>query len=205
MQSYTGCDLACVITIPKLDIVIEWATLQTITISSTRSVGQVRGLGSSAPIGITRGARTYAGSLVFAVVDHTALAEAAKRWRAYLEKNPSQLAYNTDSSFHPDILPPFTIVIQGATEQTSNAPAMLRPGQTGVVSGFSQVLHDVVLTHYGTTYSVQDLMTEETFSYIASSATPALQETSIVVHSNFSPTEWAESRYINEDPSRNLA
>lgn len=171
-MSYTGCDITCGLVIPGMNLWIDWGTIQTITISSARSVVQVRGLGSVSPIGITRGARTYAGSLVFAMINQTALAEAVRKWSTYLSDNPEALRFRYDGKFHPDNLPPFKIVVTGLQERSTNIS-----GQDVALnsSGVVQVLHDVVLTNYGTTYSVQDLMTEETFGYIAGSVTPAME------------------------------
>lgn len=147
-SSLAGCDIKCVFSIPASEgingISLEWATVQTMSVSSARTVVQVRGLGTPIPLGITRGARTYAGSLVFASMDKDQLYEAARK-------------LGEGSTWFYDELPPFNITILGANEY----------GHT-----LKQVLYNVVLTNWGTTYSVDDLMTEQTYTYIASEATP---------------------------------
>ena len=142
-SSYAGCDIKCVLSIPGSGV-LEWASVQTLTISSARTVVQVRGLGSPRPLGITRGARTYAGSLVFATLNKDQLTETLKK---------------TGGWFY-DELPLFHIVITGANEYGES---------------INQAIYNVALTNWGTTYSVDDLMTEQTYTYIATDVTPVEQ------------------------------
>ena len=150
-STVTGADIKCYMSIKGS--FIEWASLQTVSISSARSVVQVRALGNAEPIGVTRGARTYAGSLVFALVDGDILKEAFKTI------DPGKKSIGTVDRPTADMLPPFNIIIDGANEQGD---------------ALQQVIYGVTLSHWGTTYSIDDLFTEVTHTYIAKAVSPVI-------------------------------
>jgi hypothetical protein len=132
---------------PKFKI---FADLQTISISSTRSVSPVRVFGRSSPINYTRGARTFAGTLVFATIKKDPFIEVA-------DAGVGESAVNASTSLIADQLPPFSVVVVGCNE-------------LGTVA--AQVIHGITITNYGTTYSVDDLYTETTYTYVATDVTP---------------------------------
>lgn len=129
-----------------------FAELQTISISSTRSVSPVRTLGRSSAMDYTRGARTFAGTMVFATVNRDAFADVYDVAIAESLKNAS-------TSLVADQLPPFSIVITAANEYGGAA---------------IQVVHGITILNYGTTYSIEDLMTETQYTYVATDVTPLL-------------------------------
>lgn len=133
-------------------------TLQTISISSTRSVTPVRVFGSSYPIGYARGGRTTAGTLVFATLEEDAFS------RIYRPDALREGYIDGSSSLFVDQLPPFNVVLVASNEM-------------GGVS--RQIVHNVTLLNYGTTYSVDDVYTESTYSFIAEDVTPLMSDNRI--------------------------
>lgn len=162
-QSYAGTDIQAFVYLPDItkgSIKNEnvnpksklLAELQTISISSTRSVSPVRVFGRSSPIGYTRGARTFAGTLVFASLNQDV-------FRDIYDMDAAESTMATSTSFVSDQLPPFSIIITAANEKGGAA---------------MQVIHGVTLVNYGTTYSIDDLYTEVTYSYVATDVLPLL-------------------------------
>jgi hypothetical protein len=159
-QSFSGADISAFIylpldtrnsalkkTSPRAKLMAE---LQTISISSTRSISPVRVLGRSSPVAYTRGATTFAGTLVFASVNQDV-------FRDIYDEDIASSTYLSSTSLTSDQLPPFSIVITAANEKGAAAV---------------QVIHGVTLVNYGTTYSVDDLYTEVTYSYVATDVIP---------------------------------
>jgi hypothetical protein len=159
-QSFAGTDISVIAYLPvntknslngiSSNKFKKFAEIQTISISSTRSVSPVRVLGRSSPLAYTRGARTFAGTLVFASLNHDVFQDIYD-----LSILESSLYHST--SLVSDQLPPFNIVITAANEK--GAAAM-------------QAVFGITLVNYGTVYSIDDLYTEVTYSYVAEDVTP---------------------------------
>lgn len=171
-QSYSGIDIYAAVYLPLLSRTYRdsndqqrlfadggvaptskfkvFGNLQTISISSTRSVHPVRRLGRSNPVHFTRGPRTFAGSMVFATL-HT------DTFTDLYDVSIDESNVNATSSMVADQLPPFSIIISASNEK----------GAVAV-----QAIHGITLMNYGTTYSVDDLYTEQVFSYVATDVTP---------------------------------
>jgi len=154
-QTFSGSDIKAVMYLPMLTKASLtgkettkfkiFADLQTISISSTRSVSPIRVFGRSSPIGYTRGARTFAGSLVFATIRRDPFLDVA-------DSSIAESLVNSTTSLIADQLPPFSIVITAVNE-------------TGTAA--TQIIHGITITNYGTTYSIDDLYTETTYTYVA--------------------------------------
>lgn len=160
-QSYSGTDIAAYIYLPSITRsslkgkvpghkAKLFATLQTMSISSTRSVSPVRTLGRSNPIAYTRGARTIAGTLVFASINEDVFSD-------LYDQSIGESTMASSSSLLSDQLPPFSIVITAANEKGGAAV---------------HAVHGITLVNYGTTYSIDDLYTEVTYSYVATDVIP---------------------------------
>jgi hypothetical protein len=159
-QTFAGTDITAVMYLPLLtkssfssgDVpkFKVFADLQTVSISSTRSVSPVRVFGRSSPVGYTRGARTFAGTLVFATIRKDPFVDVA-------DASITESFANASTSIVADQLPPFSIVINAVNE-------------AGAVAG--QIIHGITITNYGTTYSVDDLYTETTYTYVATDVHP---------------------------------
>lgn len=145
-KSFSGSDIRCYAKVGKK--LYSWASLQTITVSTARSMVAVRGIGSSEPLGFTRGVRTIAGTLIFAIIDRSEL----QRIFNDLYKVDSMSGIN-----FADALPPFDIHLTGENEGGGS---------------MAMAIKGVILSNTGTTISVDDLMQEETFTYIAQSIDP---------------------------------
>jgi hypothetical protein len=154
-QTFSGSDIKAVMYLPMLTKASLtgkettkfkiFADLQTISVSSTRSVSPIRVFGRSSPIGYTRGARTFAGSLVFATIRRDPFLDVA-------DSSIAESLVNSTTSLIADQLPPFSIVITAVNE-------------TGTAA--TQIIHGITITNYGTTYSIDDLYTETTYTYVA--------------------------------------
>lgn len=155
-NSYTGADIKAVMYLPVLtrregtQKIKVFADLQTISISRTRSVSPVRVLGRADPIDYTRGARTIAGTMVFASINKDAFNDV-------YDISLAESLMSSSGGFVADQLPPFSIVILASNEM----------GGVAV-----QALHGITLTNYGTTYSINDMYTEATYTYVATNLTP---------------------------------
>lgn len=130
----------------------QFGTLQTMSISSTRSVSPVRTLGRASPVAYTRGARTIAGTLVFATINQDVFADV-------YDVAIGETAQSASTSLLSDQMPPFSIVLTAGNEK-------------GAVA--TQIIHGITLVNYGTTYSIDDLYTETTYTYVATDIMPLL-------------------------------
>lgn len=163
-QSFSGVDILVAMYLPLItslsSIGLEktatkfkvFGSLQTISISSTRSISPVRVLGRSSAVAYTRGARTFAGTMVFATLNSDVFSEV-------YDLSMAESAANASSSMVSDQLPPFSIIITASNEL----------GNVAV-----QAIHGITLVNYGTTYSIDDLYTETTYSYVATDVVPLL-------------------------------
>ena len=132
------------------DSSMESTQLQTITISSTSSVLPVRGVGRSKPLCYTKGARTFAGSMVFTVL-------AQDPFQRIANVDALNNTVRGDGHWHIDQMAPFDAIIMCTNEM----------GESGM-----QIIHDITLTHWGTTFSVEDIYIESTYTYVAEHVTP---------------------------------
>lgn len=159
-QAYSGTDIKAYIYLPlitkstlsgkNLPKAKLFGELQTISISSTRSVSPIRVFGRSSPIGYTRGARTFAGTLVFASVNQDIFED-------LYDESIEESSNAASTSLTSDQLPPFSIIITAANEKGAAAV---------------HAVHGITLVNYGTTYSIDDLYTEVTYSYVATDVMP---------------------------------
>ena len=162
MQSYSGIDIQALIYLPNTTASSikgisnpkykVFAELQTLSISSTRSISPVRVFGRSSPIAYTRGARTFAGTMVFASVNQDVFAD-------IYDESVAESTMASSTSMVSDQLPPFTIVINAANEKGGAAV---------------HAIHGITLVNYGTTYSIDDLYTEVVYSYVATDVLPLI-------------------------------
>lgn len=172
-QSYAGTDIQAFIYLPLITLgdlgekevstkSKLFAELQTISISSTRSISPVRVFGKSSPIGYTRGARTFAGTLVFASINQDV-------FRDIYDVAIGDGVMSSSTSLVSDQLPPFSIVIVATNEKGGAA---------------IQIIHGITLVNYGTTYSIDDLYTEVTYSYVATDVLPLMNSSVSLARSN---------------------
>lgn len=123
---------------------VEFANVQTLSVSSTRDVYAERVLGTSWVRRYQRGGRTVAGSIAFTMFDGDSFRLLAGAREGTTRED---LRY-----YIPDDIPEFNLVLTASNEY----------GQT--ISG---ILLGITLVNSGTTVGVQDVFTEQMFSYVA--------------------------------------
>jgi len=153
-RSFSGADITCVVHVVGNDnqtSPLVLANAQTLSYSVHREKVPVRALGHTYPVGITRGARVLAGSMVFTMFDREVLYEIIQSYSVDVEWNGGDYRY---TSFSPmlDQLPPFDITITFANEY-------------GDVSNMA--IYGVELVDEGVVLSIDDLLVEKTCSFIA--------------------------------------
>lgn len=147
-MSYSGSDIIATITLPDGETIVL-GELQTISYSIHRENTPVRLLGHSAPVSFVKGSRTIAGSMIFTVFDRYAFYRIEK-----LKDRVHQGIWSL-----ADQLPPFDITINFMNEY----------------GHFSKMkLLGLSIVDEGGTMSIDDLITEQTFTYIARGIQPMI-------------------------------
>lgn len=159
--SYSGSDIICLVYIPQqINGVVQSDgfaqiedKIQTLTVSSARSVSPVRRLGETTPTAYTRGSRTIAGSMVFTTGLRDAFVDV-------LTKSIDDGEPVREPVLFVDQIPKFSMVLQANTELGNASTALLV---------------NITLTNFGTTFSIDDIYTESTFTYVAEQYLPLSQ------------------------------
>lgn len=128
---------------PANELFVPLVDIQTLTVSSARSMHPARNFNRVAPTAYTRGGRTIAGSLVFAVSSQDVFARIAA---------VSRKENRSNEPFFVDNMPPMMVFIEAANEHGWSVHA---------------ALVDVEISNFGTTFSVDDMYNEATYSYVA--------------------------------------
>jgi hypothetical protein len=199
--SYTGSDIRLIIEIPdpnkQGDSAQRYAKklfeCTTITVSVHRAKSQVRALGYINPKGFARGTRTVAGTIILTQFTVDALYN-------FLQSGQYTNDKSKDSTYlKVDQLPPFNITILFCNEQ-----------------GFASYrrLLGVEFVTDGTTYSIQDMYTEQSITFMCEDFTPLLPlDLSSLFNSTIpkDPTTSPEAtpkdkmfRYANINPNKTL-
>lgn len=163
-MSFSGADAVATLVIPTIGEdgkitsdgdIVELGELQTISYSIHRENSPIRTLGHVNPRGFIKGGRTIAGSLIFVVFNEYAFYR-IKQYREFLAKR--------NGFFAPlaDMLPPFDIVISLFNEY----------GQYAKMKIFG-----VTIVDEGQTLSIEDLFTEQTYTFMARGIQPLVKIT----------------------------
>lgn len=155
-KTYAGVDMEVSISLPgQADY--KFADLNTLSVSSHRESFPVRTLGTVNPMGFTSGPRTIAGSMIFSVIDAYTFYKVA---RSLYGQSAESLWSETNASVYPlaDALPPFDITITFNNEYEPQGAALRIFG--------CKIIDD------GTTMSIDDLVTENTYSFMAAGIAP---------------------------------
>ncbi len=151
--SFSGSDIVATIT-PVGGSTMVIGELQTISYSIHREKFPVRTLGRINPKGFTKGPRTIAGSLIFTVFDRHII-------RKLIEKGLVGTSYSSIPELDKkdmmvnmkmDEMPPIDITITFNNEY----------GQRAVIR-----LYGITFIDEGQTMSIEDMITEQTMSYMA--------------------------------------
>ena len=161
-QTYSGVDIVPAISIPG-QMPYVFGDISTLSVSTHSESFPVRICGRRNPIGFTKGARTIAGSIIFSVLDiYPWYRMAREMW-----SSSTKSAWDgTSAGDYPlaDSLPPFDITVTFANEYES--PNSASP------SGAVMRIYGVILIDDGMTLSIDDLVTENTFSFMAAGMAP---------------------------------
>jgi hypothetical protein len=157
-MSFAGVDIQATMVLPRMgtetssDVgdFIELGEIQTISYSVHRENSPVRTLGHVNPRGFVKGSRTIAGSLIFTVFNEYAFYRIKRFKNALANKNYAPLA---------DMLPPFDIVLTFFNEYGLAA---------------KMKIYGVTIVDEGQTMSVDDLITEQTYTYMARGIQPLM-------------------------------
>lgn len=157
-MSFAGVDIQATMVLPRIGDetsssegdFIELGELQTISYSLHRENTPIRTLGHVNPRGFVKGARTIAGSLIFTVFNEYAFYRIKEFKKALLEKNYAPLA---------DMLPPFDVVLSFFNEYGLAA---------------KMKIYGITIVDEGQTMSVDDLITEQTYTYMARGLQPLM-------------------------------
>lgn len=161
-MSFSGADITATIIIPKIGEngfisdegdVLEMAELQTISYSMHRENSPVRTIGHVNPRGFVKGSRTIAGSMIFTQFNEYAF---------YRIENYRKILSDSKGFYAPlaDMLPPFDIVFTLFNEY-------------GLASKMK--IFGVTIVDEGGTMSIDDLITEQTYTYMARGLQPLVQ------------------------------
>jgi hypothetical protein len=162
LDAFSGVDINCVVLFPqeqpdnlvraginpnktRSPALRQFAELQTITISSARSVSPIRRIGETHVHKYARGGRTIAGSMIFTNFNRDVFAD-------FYNMHPGDSFLNSSTPFHVDQIPEFHVIISAANEYGTFA---------------NMALINVTLTNFGTTMSVHDLIVESSYTYVA--------------------------------------
>lgn len=163
--SYAGVDAVATIVVPEMDDLgnltgaadaIELGELQTISYSIHRENSPIRTVGNVNPKGFIKGGRTIAGSLVFTVFREYAFYR-LKNFKKFLSGG------NKGNQFFAplaDMLPPFDIIVTFFDE---------------FGGGSKMKIFGVTIVDEGQTVSIDDLLTEQTYTYMARGIQPMIR------------------------------
>lgn len=153
-RSYSGTDISAMIIVPNESRPLVLGDLQTISYSIHRESKPVRLLGKVNPAGHVSGPRTIAGSLIFINFE---------QYTFYRLGQYQSLIYGSPSGSLPpmyplaDMLPPFDIVITASNEYGSLS---------------SMRISGVKIIDEGGTMSIEDLVTESQYTFMATGIEP---------------------------------
>lgn len=156
-QSFAGTDISAQIIVPNEKEPLQLGELQTISYSIHRENKPVRVLGRVNPKGFVKGPRTIAGSMIFTVFNSYAFYRLAQ-YKQLIYGTSGRYTYAQTPMFPlADMLPPFDMIITFSNEYGSFARMRIL---------------GLTIVDEGGTMSIEDLITEGTFTYMARGIQP---------------------------------
>lgn len=155
-KSFSGTDTLAFIMLPGCSPVVL-GSLTTISYSMFRNKKPVINIGRTNINGVTRGSRIFAGTMIFTLINQHWLKEIQEQGETWLsdygyEKKTDEYVQTGNFELRADELPLFDIMIISANEY-GNA--------------ISMYIYGIDFTDEAQTISVEDLFTENTFSFVA--------------------------------------
>lgn len=149
VQSYSGCDISVVVIVydpaKAVYVVRKLGSIGTLSYSIHREIFPVRTLGHAYAKGYIKGPRTIAGTIVGISLDRTAM------WDVLYPDSGDPQDYASRTPL-VDNMPPFDVSLTFTNEL----------GHLSVMR-----IYGLVISDHGGTFSIDDMMSEETFSYVA--------------------------------------
>jgi hypothetical protein len=168
-ETYSGADMVVFMAFPGYKP-IEIGTASTVSYTTYREKKQVRTLGRISAKGITKGTRTISGRLIFTVIaEH--IVESIRREVPYLRDIKTILM---------DELPPFDLLVSFGNEYGSGAGL--------VIQGITTVDEQKTL-------SIEDLFTENIFTYLAMALEPMRDMHASNIAEAYDPLDWYTSDF----------
>jgi hypothetical protein len=202
---FSGVDLSTVLQMPAVVnengrevskmYVMEFGSLQTISISKYKNKPDVRSLGFAGPTGFARGMSTIAGTLIFNQINHHPFDDNGTKSIVYndsgvLTYSSGEVLYKRTTDFNFEVPDGFNTVWEPVVEnkrhhfdfswdqRSMNSNMMLNAtdlppfdiigvfvNETGSIGKF--VIYGVDLVSESTVYSIEDIYTEATYQYKA--------------------------------------
>lgn len=180
-MSFAGVDIQATMVLPPTGDAnssstgdfIELGEVQTISYSVHRENSPVRTLGHVNPRGFVKGSRTIAGSLIFTVFNEYAFYRINDFKKTLQNQNYAPLA---------DMLPPFDVVLTFFNEYSLAA---------------KMKIFGITIVDEGQTMSIDDLMTEQTYTYMARGIQPLMQVDTAENTGIYSNNPDAEKIYVD--------
>jgi hypothetical protein len=168
-ETFSGADMQVFMAFPGYKP-IEIGTATTVSYTVYRSKKQLRTMGRISPKGIVKGYRTVSGRLIFTVIrEH--IVESLRREIPYLRNIKTLLM---------DELPSFDLLVSFGNEYGSAAGMVIQGAQT---------------VDEQKTLSVEDLFTENVFTYIARALEPMRNMFAQNVEEPYEPLDWYTSDF----------
>lgn len=182
LYSFSGADADTLVWFPQApELISPLSSVHTISVSVHESKGQARALGHRGIKGLARGVRTIAGSLIVTVINDHPLRELMDQYRAaFIEGRYAepQMGWSLDrhrtgvgSLFNnydytnrlAVLLPPFNLAVQYVSEQGKP----FDPVRGERPEGAGWMIQGLEFLDEGQVTSVNDIVTEMTFSFLA--------------------------------------
>lgn len=148
-DSYSGIDIVAELVLPN-EAPLVLGELQTISYSLHRENTPVRFVGHVSPVGFVKGPRTIAGSMIFTVFNMYAFYR-LQQYQQAITRGLYPLA---------DMMPPVDVVLTFSNE-------------SGSISKMK--IWGMTIVDEGGTFSIDDLLSESTFTWMARSITPLVK------------------------------
>lgn len=156
-ESFSGTDISAQILLPFEEKPLILGELQTISYSIHRENTPVRVLGRVNPYGFVKGPRTIAGSLIFTVFNSYAFYRLETYKKLVYGGSSGGIIANSPMFPLGDMLPPFDVVLTFSNEYGKFARMKIL---------------GVTIVDEGGTMSIDDLVTEQTYTYMARGIQP---------------------------------
>mgnify|MGYP001564868458 CR=1 FL=1 len=155
-QSYSGVDIIAIAKISNVQTnktkYFNLGNIQTISISTHRDTVPVRTLGFDRPKKYKQGTKSTSGSLVFTKVNYS-------EWDLMIAENATLALADSRGYQAPDAVPEFDMLLFKGTEY---------PDMTRLKTGREHAhIKNMTLMTSGTVLSIHDVLTEQTFNYVA--------------------------------------